>query len=369
MSRRKRPPAYAALQLHAFGALPRKLHPGLAQPDWMIVCALWTIGHLVALASCSPKTVWKNKTKRPWETPISLFRGVARFGFCQTPSVLKSLEEWSRRRLRCMVCKQWRRAHGVRADLIGRCPQPVGALLRVPSLDPPSAFPTTPHIHVEPGGLALDGLRNIGLLPNSDGGLLDPSPAMLTPVGQVGLDRCHRFWTAPDATPWFHTRGPTSAPASADGSWGTFRKRRRLPLHRSPRLFQQRLQSCHLVLQPGHFTVERNVPSADRSNGSAKAGLSLAKPVIVGSQELHLGENVQRCLGPFLIRKNRRLHTTIIRPWQNSYLTEGSKAVTLPSPPKTISFRPVLPLSLLRRARGPPGHWSGGSDAMMGAGT
>ena len=31
------------------------------------------------------------------------------FGFCQTPSVLKALDEWTRRRLRSMIWKQWRR--------------------------------------------------------------------------------------------------------------------------------------------------------------------------------------------------------------------------------------------------------------------
>jgi RNA-directed DNA polymerase len=31
------------------------------------------------------------------------------FGFCQTPSVLKALEEWTRRRLRSMIWKQWKR--------------------------------------------------------------------------------------------------------------------------------------------------------------------------------------------------------------------------------------------------------------------
>lgn len=31
------------------------------------------------------------------------------FGFCETPSVLQSLEGWVRRRLRCFVWKQWRR--------------------------------------------------------------------------------------------------------------------------------------------------------------------------------------------------------------------------------------------------------------------
>src|SRR5438094_9487823 len=31
------------------------------------------------------------------------------FGFCQTPSVLQSLEAWVRRRLRSVVWKQWKR--------------------------------------------------------------------------------------------------------------------------------------------------------------------------------------------------------------------------------------------------------------------
>ena len=31
------------------------------------------------------------------------------FGFCQTPSLLKALDEWIRRRLRSMIWKQWKR--------------------------------------------------------------------------------------------------------------------------------------------------------------------------------------------------------------------------------------------------------------------
>jgi len=34
---------------------------------------------------------------------------VGYFGFCQTPSVLQSLDEWVRRRLRCFLWKQWKR--------------------------------------------------------------------------------------------------------------------------------------------------------------------------------------------------------------------------------------------------------------------
>jgi RNA-directed DNA polymerase len=48
------------------------------------------------------------------------------FGFCQTPSVLRNLESWIRRRLRCFIWKQWKRVRrryaalrerGVRRDL------------------------------------------------------------------------------------------------------------------------------------------------------------------------------------------------------------------------------------------------------------
>src|SRR5258708_39340513 len=31
------------------------------------------------------------------------------FGFCQTPSLLKTLDQWIRHRLRSMIWKQWRR--------------------------------------------------------------------------------------------------------------------------------------------------------------------------------------------------------------------------------------------------------------------
>jgi RNA-directed DNA polymerase len=31
------------------------------------------------------------------------------FGFCQTPSVLRNLEQWTRRRLRCVLWMQWKR--------------------------------------------------------------------------------------------------------------------------------------------------------------------------------------------------------------------------------------------------------------------
>jgi RNA-directed DNA polymerase len=51
------------------------------------------------------------------------------FGFCETPSVLRELDRWTRRRLRAIVWKQWRRGHtrfarlrrrGVGRDLAAR---------------------------------------------------------------------------------------------------------------------------------------------------------------------------------------------------------------------------------------------------------
>jgi RNA-directed DNA polymerase len=39
------------------------------------------------------------------------------FGFCQTPSVLRALDEWTRRRLRAVVWKQWKRGRTRFAEL------------------------------------------------------------------------------------------------------------------------------------------------------------------------------------------------------------------------------------------------------------
>jgi len=42
------------------------------------------------------------------------------FGFCQTPSVLRNLDSWIRRRLRCLIWKQWKRGKRRFAELIKR---------------------------------------------------------------------------------------------------------------------------------------------------------------------------------------------------------------------------------------------------------
>jgi RNA-directed DNA polymerase len=49
-------------------------------------------------------------TKRMAEELARYLRGwIGYFGKCETPSVLQSLEEWTRRRLRSAIWKQWRR--------------------------------------------------------------------------------------------------------------------------------------------------------------------------------------------------------------------------------------------------------------------
>ena len=42
------------------------------------------------------------------------------FGFCETPSVLQQLDEWTRRRLRCFFWKQWKRGRTRFRELVAR---------------------------------------------------------------------------------------------------------------------------------------------------------------------------------------------------------------------------------------------------------
>ena len=42
------------------------------------------------------------------------------FGFCETPSVLQVLDQWTRRRLRSLIWKQWKRASSRFAKLCER---------------------------------------------------------------------------------------------------------------------------------------------------------------------------------------------------------------------------------------------------------
>ena len=45
---------------------------------------------------------------------------VGYFGFCETRSVLKELDSWIRRRLRCILWKQWKTAANRTAELCKR---------------------------------------------------------------------------------------------------------------------------------------------------------------------------------------------------------------------------------------------------------
>jgi RNA-directed DNA polymerase len=46
------------------------------------------------------------------ELALYLRGWIGYFGKCETPSVLQSLEEWTRRRLRSAIWKQWQRGNG-----------------------------------------------------------------------------------------------------------------------------------------------------------------------------------------------------------------------------------------------------------------
>ena len=49
-------------------------------------------------------------TERMAEEPARYLRGwIGYFGKCETPSLLEGLEQWSRRRLRSAIWKQWKR--------------------------------------------------------------------------------------------------------------------------------------------------------------------------------------------------------------------------------------------------------------------
>jgi RNA-directed DNA polymerase len=51
------------------------------------------------------------------ESSIYLIGWRAYFGFCQTPSVLRALDEWTRRRLRVIAGKQWKYGRARFAEL------------------------------------------------------------------------------------------------------------------------------------------------------------------------------------------------------------------------------------------------------------
>jgi RNA-directed DNA polymerase len=66
------------------------------------------------------------------------------FRFCQTPSVLGHLEEWTRRRLRCLIWKQWKRGSTRFAELVKRGTDPEEAAKLAGSSDGPWHLSRTP---------------------------------------------------------------------------------------------------------------------------------------------------------------------------------------------------------------------------------
>src|ERR1700716_1935138 len=82
------------------------------------------------------------------------------FGFCQTPSVLRTLDEWIRRRLRAIAWKQWKRG-GTRYTKLRRCG--VGRDLAAQTAGSPHGpwrLAASPALHI---ALPLAAFRSLGL--------------------------------------------------------------------------------------------------------------------------------------------------------------------------------------------------------------
>ena len=70
------------------------------------------------------------------------------FGFCETPSVLRDLEQWLRRRLRSLVWKQWKRGRRRYAELIRRGVQRDLAAQTAGSSHGPWRLAASPALHL-----------------------------------------------------------------------------------------------------------------------------------------------------------------------------------------------------------------------------
>jgi len=70
------------------------------------------------------------------------------FGFCETPSVLRDLEQWLRRRLRSLVWKQWKRGRRRYAELIRRGAQRDLAAQTAGSSHGPWRLAASPALHL-----------------------------------------------------------------------------------------------------------------------------------------------------------------------------------------------------------------------------
>ena len=70
------------------------------------------------------------------------------FGFCETPSVLRDLDQWLRRRLRSLVWKQWKRGRRRYAELIRRGVQRDLAAQTAGSSHGPWRLAASPALHL-----------------------------------------------------------------------------------------------------------------------------------------------------------------------------------------------------------------------------
>jgi hypothetical protein len=72
---------------------------------------------------CSQERLWRAEVEISRRVPhvkelsCYLIGWRAYFGFCQTPSVLRDLEQWIRRRLRAIAWRQWKQGHTRFAEL------------------------------------------------------------------------------------------------------------------------------------------------------------------------------------------------------------------------------------------------------------
>ncbi len=195
-----------------------------------------------------------------------------------------------------------------RADLVGRRPQRIGGLPRVPALHPPPAFHALSHVNPELGGLGFEPLGNVGLMLHLNGSLLEFSGAVRTTLRQrrfhhlIDSSRHRTAGLASVGLPWFPPR------FAGVGFRSPFRERRGGPLGRSPRLFQQRLELADLVPQAAYLRAQPPVLSADRLQFPG-----------------------QVCLPPVHPDSSRCRHACIMdsrSEEENCYLRGGSRAVT-----------------------------------------
>jgi RNA-directed DNA polymerase len=82
------------------------------------------------------------------------------FGFCQTPSVLRALDEWTRRRLRALAWKQWKRGRTRYAELRRRGVGRDLAAQTAGSPHGPWRLAASPALHL---ALPTPAFRSIGL--------------------------------------------------------------------------------------------------------------------------------------------------------------------------------------------------------------